>query len=212
VPANWTLANFETAFAGVTGAALVRTLWLSLAAAALVPLLGAAVVGLSGRSARGPLATAVVLAFAIPGSALAVGVLIGYGRLLAGSALLILVAYLAKFWVFGHRPIQAALDRLPPELGRAARASGAGPLTTLWTVTVPPLRTAAVVGAGLAFLYASQELTMSTILYGPGSETLAVVVLNLRELGGVGPSAALAVVQVVPVALLGLGLARWARR
>ncbi|GAA4707533.1 ABC transporter permease [Phytohabitans rumicis] len=212
VPANWTLANFDAAFAGVTGPALARTLWLAAAAAVLVPLLGAAVAGLPGRATRGPLGTAVVLAFAIPGSALAVGILIGYGRLLAGSAALILLAYLAKFWVFGHRPVQAALDRLPPDLPRAARASGAGPVTALRTVTLPPLATAAAIGGGLAFLYASHELTMSTILYGPGSETFAVVILNQRELGGVGTSAALALVQTGPVALVAAGLVRWGRR
>jgi iron(III) transport system permease protein len=210
-PANWTLANFPTAFTGVTGAALTRTLWLALATAALVPLLGGAVAGLSARSARGPLATAVLLGYAVPGSALAVGILIGYGRLLAGSAVLILIAYLAKFWVFGHRPILAALDRLPPELTRAARASGAGPVTALRTVVLPPLAVAAATGGGLAFLSATHELTMSTILYGPGSETFAVVILNRRELGDVGASAALALVQLVPVALTAVFLAQLGR-
>ena len=76
--------------------------------------LGALVAGLARGRWRGPLATAVTLAYAIPGSALAVGIIIGYGRWLDGSALIILLAYVAKFWVFGHRPVQAALDRLPP--------------------------------------------------------------------------------------------------
>ena len=34
---------------------------------------------------------------------------------------------------------------------------------------------------------------MSSLLYGPGSETLAVVVLNSQELGRIGPTAALSV-------------------
>jgi iron(III) transport system permease protein len=201
VPRNWTLANFTAAFAGSTGPALVRSLELAAAAAILVPVLGALVAGLSGRVWRGPLATAVTLAYAVPGSALAVGVMIGYGRWLAGSALIILVAYLAKFWVLGYRPIQAALDRLSPEPVRAARISGAGPVTTVRTVVVPPLQTAAVSAGALVFLFAFHELTMSTILYGPGSETFAVVVLNQRELGDVGATAALAVVLTVPVCL-----------
>jgi iron(III) transport system permease protein len=201
VPRNWTLANFTGAFAGSTGPALARSLELAVAAAILVPALGALVAGLSGRVWRGPLATAVTLAYAVPGSALAVGVMIGYGRWLAGSALIILVAYLAKFWVLGYRPIQAAVDRLSPEPVRAARISGAGPVTALRTVVVPPLRTAAVSAGVLVFLFAFHELTMSTILYGPGSETFAVVVLDQRELGDVGATAALAVVLTVPVCL-----------
>jgi len=42
---------------------------------------------------------------------------------------------------------------------------------------------------------------MSSILYGPGSQTLAVVVLNQRELGNIGTTSALAVVLTVPVCL-----------
>jgi iron(III) transport system permease protein len=201
VPQNWTLANVTDAFAGGTGPALLRSIRLAVAAAVLVPLLGLLVAGLPSRRWRGPLATAVTLAYAVPGSALAVGVMIGYGRWLAGSALIILVAYLAKFWVLGYRPIQAALDRMPPEPVLAARVSGAGPATAVRTVVLPPLRTAVGSGAALAFLFAFHELTMSTILYGPGSETFAVVVLNLRELGNVGVTAALAVVLTVPVCL-----------
>ena len=41
---------------------------------------------------------------------------------------------------------------------------------------------------------------MSSLLYGPGSETLAVVVLNSQELGRIGPTAALS---VAPVAARG---------
>jgi iron(III) transport system permease protein len=201
VPANWTLANFVDAFAGETGAALGRSLRLAAAAALLVPALGGLLAGLRGRWAGRPLAVAATLSYAVPGSALAVGVAIGYGRWLAGTALIILVAYLAKFWILGYLPVRAALDRLSPQPVRAARVSGAGPATTLATVVLPPLRTALVSAAALAFLFAFHELTMSSILYGPGSQTLAVVVLNQRELGNVGTTSALAVVLTVPVCL-----------
>jgi iron(III) transport system permease protein len=49
---------------------------------------------------------------------------------------------------------------------------------------------------------------MSSLLYGPGSETLAVIVLNSQELGRVGPTAALSVVLGVLVAVPALLL--WA--
>ena len=50
--------------------------------------------------------------------------LITYGRWLSGTLTLILLAYLAKLSAFAHRPIAGALDRLPPDELRAARASG----------------------------------------------------------------------------------------
>jgi len=199
VPANWTLANFAAGFSGGAGTALLRSAGLALAAAILAPLLGSLVAGLARGRWRGPLATLVTLAYAIPGSALAVGIIIGYGRWLDGSVLIILLAYVAKFWVFGHRPVQAALDRLPGGLTRAARLSGARAGTAARTVLLPPLTVAATTAAGLVFILAFHELTMSTILYGPGTETFAVVIMNQQDLGGVGATAALALVLTVPV-------------
>lgn len=211
VPANWTLANFRSGLDGAAAVALARSAALALAAAVLAPALGALVAALARGRWRGPLATVVTLAYALPGSALAVGIIIGYGRWLDGSALIILVAYLAKFWVFGHRPIQAALDRLPPGLTRAARLSGAGPGTALRTVVLPPLTVAAVTAAGLVFVLAFHELTMSTILYGPGTQTFAVVIMNQQDLGGVGATAALALVLTAPVIVVA-GLIAWLTR
>ncbi len=211
VPANWTLANFQQGFAGGAGQALARSAGLALAAAVLAPLLGSGVAGLARGRWRGPLATVVTLAYAIPGSALAVGITIGYGRWLDGSVLIILLAYLAKFWVFGHRPVQAALDRLPAGLTRAARLSGASPATALRTVVLPPLTVAVTAASALVFVLAFHELTMSTILYGPGTETFAVVIMNQQDLGGIGATAALAVVLTAPVVIVA-GLAAWLAR
>jgi len=202
VPANWTLANFGAGFSGGGGVALLRSAGLALAAAIGAPLLGGAVAGLARGRWRGPLGTVITLAYAIPGSALAVGIIIGYGRWLDGSVTIIALAYVAKFWVFGHRPVQAALDRLPPGLTRAARLSGAGPATAVRTVLLPPLTAAVSTAAGLVFVLAFHELTMSTILYGPGTETFAVVIMNSQDLGGVGATAALAVVLTAPVVLV----------
>jgi iron(III) transport system permease protein len=211
VPANWTLANFRSGFSGGAGTALARSAGLALAAAIAAPALGTLVAGLARGRWRGPLATVVTLAYAIPGSALAVGIIIGYGRWLDGTALIILVAYVAKFWVFGHRPVQAALDRLPPGLTRAARVSGARPATAARTVVLPPLTVAAVTAAGLVFVLAFHELTMSTILYGPGTETFAVVIMNTQDLGGVGATAALALVLTAPVVTVA-ALVAWLTR
>jgi iron(III) transport system permease protein len=142
----------------------------------------------------------------LPGSVLAVGLLIAYGHWLSGTLVLILLAYLAKLWALAHRPIAGALDRLPADHLRAARVSGAGPLTAVRTVALRPLAPALVGVWLLCLLTALHEVTMSSLLYGPGSETLAVVVLNTEELGRIGPTAALSVLLsllvVVPALLL----------
>ncbi len=202
-PANWTASHFSTGLTGPALVALRHTLVLAGAAAIVVPVIGMLVAVVRRRTGGRAVAIAVTLAFAVPGSALAVGTMIAYGRWLTGSAAIILIAYLAKFWALGHRPIEAGLDRIPPDATRAARISGARPAAAFGTVVVPMLGPAFIAALGITFLFASHELTMSTILYGPGSQTLAVVIANQRDLGDVGSTAALAVILMVPAVFAG---------
>lgn len=214
VPANWTLANFAAALDEHTGAALANSVLLAAAAATAVMLLGALTVALGRRGLGRGLGTAVTMSFAVAGSALAVAVLLAYGQFLRDTLAIILVAYLAKFWVLGHRPLAGAADRLPADLVLASRASGAGPATAARTVVAPLMAPALIGGWLLVFLFAVHELTISSLLYGPGSETLAVVILNLQQLGDVTVTAALSVLLtgLIAVAALLLLVVRRASR
>jgi iron(III) transport system permease protein len=73
-------------------------------------------------------------------------------------------------------------------------------------VGLPPLAPALAAAWLVCFLTGLHEVTMSSLLYGPGGETLAVVVLNTEELGRVGPTAALSVVLTLLVAVPALAL------
>jgi iron(III) transport system permease protein len=214
LPSHWTLANFSTALGGSTVPALLHSLGLSLAAASVALLLGGLLVALPrGILARlsGAGATA---GLALPGSALAVAVLLAFGGSLRDSVAIILIAYLAKFWTLGHRPLAAAADRLPADLLRAARANGAGVATTVRTIAAPLLLPAVSAAWLLVFLFSLHELTMSSLLYGPGNETLAVRVLDLQQLGDPTVTAALAVIlAALPgLALMPIGLLSVRRR
>jgi iron(III) transport system permease protein len=211
VPSNWTLANFSQALSGPTVPALLRSLLLALAAASILVAAGGLVAALERRRFGRSLPMIVMLAFALPGSALAVGMLLAYGRWLRDTLLLILLACLAKLWPFGHRPISGAVDRLPPDDLRAARVSGARTITAIRTVVLRPLSPALAGAWLLIFLVVLHELTMSSLLYGPSSETLAVVVLNQQQLGDVGVTAALAVLLGLLLVVAALPLLVWSR-
>ena len=73
------------------------------------------------------------------------------------------------------------------------------------------LRSAIVAGAVLVFVFAVHELTMSSLLRGPGNETLAVVVLDYQQIGDPTVTAALAVVLAIVVAVVAAPLL-WLRR
>ena len=101
---------------------------------------------------------------------------------------------------------------LPPAGLRAARASGATLATGLGTVALPLIRAALITAWALCFLTALHEVTMSSLLYGPGSETLAVVVLNSADLGQIGVTAALSVLVTLVVVLPAAALWALSRR
>jgi iron(III) transport system permease protein len=197
-PGNWTLANFAEAIRGDFWGPAGRTLLLAAVAATAATALGAALAAVSRRGASRGLATAATLTFAVPGSALAVAVLLAYGPWLRDSLLIILVAYLAKFWALAHRSAAGSLGSLDRDLVRAARSSGAGPFTVVRTILAPLLRPALGAAWLLVFLFGLHELTMSSLLYGPGTATLAVVTLNVQQLGDVTVTAALAVILTLP--------------
>ncbi len=211
VPASWTLENFAAIVEPRNIEALLNSTLLAAAAAGGVIVLAAASVALRGGQGSGRLGGLLGLTFGLPGSTLAVAVLLAYGAALRDTLLIILVAYLAKLWALGQRPVAAGLDGLAPDLLRAARASGADGWTATRTIVLPILRPMIAVGALIVFMVGLHEVTMSSLLYGPGTATLAVVVLNLQQLGDPGATAALAVVLTAIVGLASLPLLRGGR-
>jgi iron(III) transport system permease protein len=213
VPANWTLANFAEALDRRFLDGLVHSLELAVAAATIVLPLGGllALIGRRGR-AGATLRTAATVGFALPGSALAVAVLLAYGGWLRDTLAIILVAYVAKFWALGQRQVGGSLDRLPADLVRAARASGAGQVTAFRSIAAPILRPSLIAGWLIVFLFALHELTMSSLLYGPRTATLSVVVLNAQQLGDPTVSAALAILLVGLIGIVAVPLTIVARR
>ena len=211
-PANWTWDNFLAVLTPRTGEALGRSLLLSFAAASILLILGLITAGLGRTPAGRGVSVLITLTLVLPGSTVAIGMLLGYGRWLADTVAIILLAYLAKLWALAHRPISASVDRLPLAGLRAARASGANLATGLGTVALPLIRPALITAWALCFLTALHEVTMSSLLYGPGSETLAVVVLNSADLGRVGVTAALSVLVTAIVLLPAAALWALTRR
>jgi iron(III) transport system permease protein len=209
-PGNWTLANFAEALDARVWEALGRSFLLAVGAAVLALVAAGLLVFVQRITGRGWGAVAVMM-FAVPGTSIALATSLGYGRWIANTAAIILVAYVAKLLVLAHRPLAAGMTGIHPDLIRAGRASGAGPLRVLWSVLLPLLRPAVIAGAVLVFLFAIHELTMSSILHGPGNETLAVVILDYQQIGDPTVTAALAVTLAAVVGAAAAPLL-WLRR
>lgn len=205
VPENLTLNNYGT-LATIDGAwrSLRNSAGLAAGAATLVTLLA---IGMSYILVRwrprggGLLDTLITLPYAVPGTIVALAMILAWLRPILGIRLydtvwILFLAYVARFLAVGVRTASAALEQLPISLEEAARASGAGALRAFLDVTLPMLRPALLVAWFLVAIPALTELTMSTLLASVGNETLGQFAFALHEEGKAALTAALATILV----------------
>jgi iron(III) transport system permease protein len=132
-----------------------------------------------GRVAIAALAMA---PFAVPGTALAVNLLLAFsggrwflaGAALGGTVALLPVAYFVRSLPVAYQGAASALQRLPADLVPAARSLGATPAVAFRTVVLPALAPS-LLAAGLLVLVASLgEFVASILLFTPGGEPVSV--------------------------------------
>jgi iron(III) transport system permease protein len=206
---NLSLQNFTTLFFKVPAVwrALRNSLLLAASAATVVVALAIVIAYVQIRTrarGKGMLEALVILPFAVPGTVVALAMILAFLRPVLGISLyntiwIILVAYVARFLALAVKPIAAAFTQVHTSLEEAARSSGASLPRSLRDVTIPLIRSALVSGWFLAAVPAVTELTLSILLWSAGNETIGVMVFNMHEEGKVLLSAALAVVVMAVV-------------
>jgi iron(III) transport system permease protein len=203
---------------------------LSLAAVACLAIVAAAfVLSYTRRHHPHPAGNAAVrlatLGYALPGSVLAVGVMMSFtwvdaridllarswlgvstGLPLAGSLLGLLLAYLVRFMAVSFAPLDSALERIRPSLREAARGLGASRGRILWRIYLPMLRPGLLAGLLLAFVDVMKELPATLMLRPFGWDTLAVRIFELTSEGewvrAALPAITLVLAGLAPVVLL----------
>lgn len=195
----------------LTRRALVISMLLAVGAATLATLLGAFLsyinvrTKLRGRAALDLLST---LPHAIPGTVVALAMILawsGYFKInLYNTFWIMLVAYVTRYLFYSFRNVSASLIQIHPSLEEAARISGAGWLRSFRDIVVPLIRPGLVSSWLLIFMPALRELTMSILLYGPRTPTLAVAVFEMQDAGYYHIAAALASVIVVTLLIINL--------
>ena len=148
------------------------------------------------------------LPYALPGVVLSIACILTFLNLpftdmtLYGTIWIILLAYLARFFVVMLRPIQASIAQLDPAMEEAAASVGARLSRRLRDIVLPLAAPSAAAGAILVFLTAVNELTVSALLWSSGTETLGVVIYNLEDSGETVMASALAMSIVLLIVLL----------
>ncbi|KAA2317098.1 iron ABC transporter permease [Puniceibacterium sp. HSS470] len=148
------------------------------------------------------------LPYALPGVVLSIACILTFLNLpftdmtLYGTIWIILLAYLARFFVVMLRPIQASIAQLDPAMEEAAASVGARLSRRLRDIVLPLAAPSAAAGAILVFLTAVNELTVSALLWSSGTETLGVVIYNLEDSGETVMASALAMSIVLLIVML----------
>jgi len=201
----------------------------SLAVATLAALVTVAVGLFLAHAARivrnpavGPLLRVAGIGYAMPGTVLAVGLLVpiagldnliadaaraatgrSIGLVLLGSGAALVFAYCLRFLAIAIGGIESGFGRISPSVDMAARNLGATPLRIFRDIHIPMLTPAIAAAAVLIFVDAMKELPATLLLRPFNFETLATHVYGEAARGTYedGAVAALAIVLVglVPV-------------
>lgn len=183
-------------------AQLIDSLWntltvalLATGVALLVALVGVWALRLARARRKPALETASVrlasLGYAVPGTVLALGLLVplaafdaGLSRALSlfgiapqlwlmGSMAALVIAYTLRFLTIAIGNLEAGLERIPTSMDDAARSLGSTASATLRQVHLPLLRPALAAAALLVFIDVMKELPATLLLRPLGFDTLA---------------------------------------
>ncbi|SEL56925.1 ABC transporter permease [Halomonas daqiaonensis] len=171
------------------------------------------------------------MGYAIPGSVVAVGILIPFawldntvnswlhehhgvivGLIFSGSAFILIYAYVVRFLAVSFNAVEASLGKVTPSMDAAARTLGQTAGGTLRRVHTPIMRGSLFAAGILVFVDVMKELPATIILRPFNFDTLAVRAHSLAsdERLAEASTASLAIVAVgiIPVILLSIAMRR----
>lgn len=162
------------------------------------------------------LETSVFLSFSFPGLVIGVGFMWFFVRTpLYATLAALLIGYVATYLPYGVRPLTSALIQIHKDLEDSSRVCGAGFLHTLRRIIIPLLIPGFVSAWILMAAMFLRELSLSVVLSRPGTEVLAVRILNFADDSLWGQVSALGIVMILissTLVIIANLVGRWASR
>ena len=205
-PENLSLDNFKFILFeyDVTRDAIFNSVTLGLTAAIITMFAGVMisyVIVKMDVKGKGLLEFLGMLPFSVPGSVIALGVILAwsgqFGINLYNTVWIILVAYIARYMAFSLKANSAALEQVHDSLVEASRACGATMWQSLKDIVLPLVKPGMFAAFFLIFLPSLRELTVSIMLYAPTTRTIGVAIYTLNEDGETVISCALAAIALI---------------
>jgi iron(III) transport system permease protein len=165
--------------------------------------------GRIGLPAREVIRLLAILPFAIPGTVIAVNLIVAFneptplafGQILVGSFWILPLAYFVRHIPFVVRSSLAALESYDDRLTEASADLGAGFLTTFRKVMLPILSGSILAGSLLTFVTALGEFVSSIVLYVYNNRPISVEILSQLRLYEFGSAAAYSVFLMILIGL-----------
>jgi iron(III) transport system permease protein len=195
--AGFSLQSYQIIFHMVPRA-IANTFGLTAMSVVLDVLLGVLVAYLLARrrsSAHMVLDALVMLAYAIPGTVVGVGLIVVYNRpplILTGTWVILLVSYFIRHLPYPVRACTAMLQQIDIRVEEASVSLGVPPFRTFLKVTIPLMFPAIVSGAALAWMTTIGELSSSILLYSGPWATMSVAIFTEVFSNHFGTASALA--------------------
>jgi iron(III) transport system permease protein len=223
----WTVSSFAREFDQGYWTDLGHTLLLGALAAGLVCATALILSYAARHHSKGAVRYLVrtsTLGYALPGTVLAVGVVIpsaGVDNLLAsvteflglplppaiqGTVPVMLAAYMVRFMAVGFNPVDSAMHRVTRSIDETARTLGARGIGLLRRIYVPILRGGMLTAGILVLVDVMKEMPITLMTRPFGMDTLAVKIFELTSEGewhrAALPAITLVLAGLIPVALL----------
>ena len=220
LPPEYTLDNYrQLATERELWRPITNSVWMSVlatAANAVVCFAIAYVVVLSQAPGRRMLALLAALPWAIPATAIALGLAATFDRnaplqlrfLFVGTFWILPLAYFIRNIPIVTSAIEGSLRQMDPTLEDAARGLGASRWLALRRVVLPAARPGLVAGTMLAGVAAVGEFVASVVLYTHSNRPISVEILAQVRSLSFGTAAAYSVLLILIVLLITVG-ARW---
>ncbi|EOR22541.1 ABC-type Fe3+ transport system, permease component [Niallia nealsonii AAU1] len=208
---NYMYLLFEDA---KTGAAIGNSITLALATMLICMVIGTAIAYLRFKKPSLFVKASeiiVTIPYALPGTVFALAIILmwlqplpGVQPGIYGTIWILLIAYITRFTVLQMRGSLTAFSQIDPTMEEAARISGARAVAKWRSILFPLLMPGVLSGAALVFLTALTELTVSSLLWSSGSETIGVVIFSFEQAGYTTYSTAFSTLIVGAVLIMGI--------
>ncbi len=210
LPSAYTLANFQNLFADPEALdPILKSVLMS-----VLTLVCALVVGVSAaylitrrwlRGWRAPFDILVTLPFAIPGTVVALSLILAFNRpgvftgfnVIVGTFWILPLAYFIRMYPLIVRSTAAAFAQLDESLLEAGEILGAGFFRRFRKIIFPLIRPGIVSGSVLVLIAALGELVSSILLYTYANRPISIEILSQLRMYNIGAAAAYCVVLLV---------------